>query len=532
MSGALVLFFGLVARYHVVKREMLHAQTGYHLARERDRVLKTAAAGLTSAPDRAAIAAVARQAALDLGQGFPGMSVHVDILDQPSMARSPGAIPPVSGGWMAPDLVLTVPLTTESTVYGMIVASATIPLPPDISESLETLAAQVTLALEAVALTEDLNRHVTETRVTALIQNSSDVVTVLDSELKIRYVTPSVTRVLGHDVGRLLGRPLVDIIHPDDKHRVRSMRTGLRSLPAGSNRVEWRMRRGDGRWVDVESVSNDLLDHPDVNGLVVTTRDVTDRKALEDGLKEQVEKLRDLDRIKNEFVATVSHELRTPIASIIGQAEMLEDGDFDPLTPRQASAVEVIDRNSHRLLMLIEDLLTLNQIESGGLRLHRRTTDLAALVDQGRRAVQQVADARRITVDVDLALGLGHGDVDPAQLDRALVNLLSNAVKFSPEGGRVRLQANRRGGALVVSVADNGIGIPEDEKDRLFTRFFRSSVAVKMAIQGTGLGLVIVKRIVEEHGGTVTLDSELGRGTTVTMTVPLHPANIPLRASA
>jgi two-component system, OmpR family, phosphate regulon sensor histidine kinase PhoR len=254
----------------------------------------------------------------------------------------------------------------------------------------------------------------------------------------------------------------------------------------------------------------------------VTVRDITERKALEGGLKRQVQELEELDRIRGEFVATVSHELRTPLASIIGEVELLIDGDRGQLSATQAQGMEVVGRNSERLLALINDLLTLSHIETRALDLHRERTFIAGLVDDVRSQIAPIAAAKSVALTFDCSPGTASVDVDHEQLNRALLNLLTNAVKFTPTGGTVTLQARRRGTDLVFTISDTGVGIPQDEQGQLFTRFFRSSTATRMAIPGTGLGLVIVKRIVEEHGGTISLASAPDKGTTVTIKIPAY----------
>ena len=236
--------------------------------------------------------------------------------------------------------------------------------------------------------------------------------------------------------------------------------------------------------------------------------------------------LEDLDRLRSEFVATVSHELRTPLTSIIGEVEMLEDGDYGQLTGIQTQRLEVIGRNGARLLTLIEDLLTLNHIETSALHLHREPTLVARLLDGVRSQVERIAAAKSVELTFACSTGTDTVVVDREQLDRALLNLLTNAVKFTPEGGTVALQVGRQDDELVVTIADTGFGIPEDEQGGLFTRFFRSSVANRLAIPGTGLGLVIVKRIVEEHGGTVSVVSAQDAGTTVTVRIPANPSGV------
>lgn len=236
--------------------------------------------------------------------------------------------------------------------------------------------------------------------------------------------------------------------------------------------------------------------------------------------REMVQRLRDLDQAKSDFVALVSHELRTPLTSIRGYVEMLRDGDAGELEPDQQRMLEVVQRNADRLLALIEDLLTLSRIESGTFRVARAPVALdgvaRATVEEMRpqaldRGVELVAD---VADEVPAILG------DTAQLERVLLNLLSNAIKFTTDGGRVVVRVRPAGAAVELEVQDEGIGIPEAEQARLFSRFFRSSTAQERAIQGTGLGLVIVKSIIEHHGGEIAVRSQAGVGTTFTVLLP------------
>lgn len=525
--AAAVLFLLVLFRMNGLLASLRTAVGRHQQAEEREIVLRQAAAALASAPDQADIEGSVRAAAAALGQGLSGLEVDVELYPGPRHHRIPGPSRPAEyGSHRVPELLVAIPIETSSAAYGLIVAAATEQLPPLFVEGLITLGAQTALALESANLSGVVSHQRSEARVAALVKHSSDVVMVLDEDLSIRYVTPSASRVLGYRDTQLVGRPFTDLLEAGDLARAAALRSGFAANPEGS-RTEWRMLHGDGHWMDVESVSNDLLGHPHVNGIVVTTRDVSERKALEEGLKSQVRKLQELDRLKDDFVATVSHELRTPLASIIGDTEMLADGDFGELSANQHRAVEVIDRNGHRLLSLIEDLLTLNHIESGGFGLRLVETPLECLLSGVERAVAPTAAKRGMTIDVRVDGDLGNAVIDAEQLDRALVNLVTNAVKFSPVGGSVQVKAQRVAGDVVFTVADHGAGIPEAEQSRLFTRFFRSSNAAEMAVQGTGLGLCIVKRIVEEHSGTIAIDSQVGVGTVVTMTIPIAVAATP-----
>ena len=237
--------------------------------------------------------------------------------------------------------------------------------------------------------------------------------------------------------------------------------------------------------------------------------------------EELVVRLRELDGVKTDFLSTVSHELRTPLTSIAGYVELVRDEDAGPVTPAMDRMLQVVDRNAARLKALIEDLLTLSRIEADSFRVEAGPVELLALV-------QGVADRMRpaaAAAGVDLVLDAGTGPLqltgDARQLERALLNLVSNAVKFTPDGGRVIVSVVAEEDRALVEVRDTGIGIPAAEQERLFTRFFRASNATAAAIQGTGLGLTIVRGILEHHGGSLEIESTEGVGTKAVMCLVL-----------
>jgi signal transduction histidine kinase len=224
----------------------------------------------------------------------------------------------------------------------------------------------------------------------------------------------------------------------------------------------------------------------------------------------------------------VSHELRTPLASVLGYAEMLEDGAAGQLAPRQLDLVSRIDRNGRRLLTLIEDLLLNSRIESGQLHLTRARCDLGEVVDHAWEGLTPLTQGRDLRLHRQGEQGVVPGDGAPAALERAGCNRLSNAGKFTPDGGTVTLSLTTtpptsQPAQAELVVSDTGYGIPEHELPQVFRRFFRSSEATDRAIQGTGLGLSIVKAIVEGHDGTVHVTSTPGRGSTFTLRLPLQP---------
>ena len=248
-----------------------------------------------------------------------------------------------------------------------------------------------------------------------------------------------------------------------------------------------------------------------------------DHARLYEQEKDLVERLKDLDRAKSDFLAAVSHDLRAPLTSIVGFAEMLDEDEQDPLSDRHRRMLAAIERNASRLDNLIDDLLTMSKIEMGTFETELRPVDLATVVRAAAGEIRATAEAKGVELGLS---GPEEGLVvngDQEQLDRALTNLLSNATKYTFRGGRVDVSARRDGGQAVVEIRDTGIGIPEKDQPSLFTRFYRASNVVHTSFPGTGLGLAIVRTIVSNHHGEVTLPSREGGGTTVTVRLPLAP---------
>jgi signal transduction histidine kinase len=241
-------------------------------------------------------------------------------------------------------------------------------------------------------------------------------------------------------------------------------------------------------------------------------------EAVQQLLSAQNERLRELDGLKDEFVSLVSHELRTPLTSIRGYVELLLDDAEAGSNERRY--LEIVDRNSERLLELVSDLLFLAQIEAGKLGIERRKVDLSKIVEECIETSSPVADARGIEL-VAKVERVPKLQGDRARLAQVLDNLVSNGLKFTRSGGRVEVRLSAEDGAAVLEVEDTGFGIPAAEQVRLFERFFRSSNATESAIPGTGLGLTITKAIVERHGGRIEIDSAENAGTTVRVRLPL-----------
>jgi PAS domain S-box-containing protein len=235
------------------------------------------------------------------------------------------------------------------------------------------------------------------------------------------------------------------------------------------------------------------------------------------------------ERLKDEFFSLISHEMRTPLTSIIGYTELLAEIEVDRLSEQGRRFVEVVDRNARRELRLVQDLLLLVRVEAGRFSIDRGTVELESLIDDAIEEARPRAEAAglELTARVD---GVPPLEGDPHRLAQVLDNLLTNAIKFTPEGGRVTISARVDGDEAVIEVADTGIGIPEEEQARLFERLFRASTATDLQIPGTGLGLTIVKAVVDAHGGAIAVRSEEGAGTTFAIRLPLRLPGSPPNA--
>jgi signal transduction histidine kinase len=236
---------------------------------------------------------------------------------------------------------------------------------------------------------------------------------------------------------------------------------------------------------------------------------------------EASERLRELDQIKDDPVATVSHALRPPLTSIMGSLELLRDDEAGPLTAQQRKWADTISRNSDRLLTLVDNLLTLSTIDAGKLQPTACSIDLRDVITAARRTLQPAIDERHLTTRFHLPPTSILVRGDASQLEQVVCNLVTNALKFTEDGGTVECAVDIEGSQARLTVSDDGIGIPEDEQSGLFTRFFRSTTATDRAIQGTGLGLNIASSIVRSHGGAISVVSAPGRGTKVMVDLPM-----------
>jgi PAS domain S-box-containing protein len=368
-----------------------------------------------------------------------------------------------------------------------------------------------------------------EPRFRELLESAPDAILEVDHEGRIVLLNRMTLTMFGYEREELLGRPVEILLpealragHVDNRNAYRAHPV---TRPMGTG-LALQGRRKDGVWFPVE-ISLGPLDTSEGSFVTAIVRDVTEKEKMIAALKERNREVERADSLKSEFLSGMSHELRTPLHTIIGFSELLAEELKGPLNPEQRRFVEHIRRDSGHLLELINQILDLSKIEAGQLELHRQSFDMAEAVEQVLSSLRPGGKAGSIKFETSVDTGLSL-DADHLRFKQILFNLLGNAVKFSPEGGTIRLSATRAGAFAAISVSDTGIGIAKDKQASVFERFRQlgsisdGSIA-KVAREGTGLGLAITRALVEQHGGTIWLESEPGKGSRFTFTIPVEP---------
>ena len=368
-------------------------------------------------------------------------------------------------------------------------------------------------------------------RLGALIESTSDLVGISDlRQGRVRYVNRAMRDAVGHDA---TGMPVEDAIartHPPDGIRL----VMEEAVPAARRDGVWvgsnRVLRADGSEMPVSQVVLVMQGETDELDQVSTImRDMSEAVRTETALRERAEALAEANaelarvtRMKDEFLANMSHELRTPLNAVLGTAEALREEVYGPIGARQREALDTVEQSGRHLLGLINDVLDLARIEAGRLTLDVAAVAIDAVCRASLRMVEAAAHAKGVGVSFtsDAAAPTIFGD--ERRLIQVLVNLLANAVKFTPAGGRVRLalRGDRDDGVVELSVEDDGIGIAESDLARLFQPFSQLDAGLNRQFGGSGLGLSIVRRLVDLHGGSVRVDSEPGRGSRFTVSLP------------
>jgi PAS domain S-box-containing protein len=379
-----------------------------------------------------------------------------------------------------------------------------------------------------------------ESRFRKLLEAAPDAILEVNPEGKIILLNEAAERMFGYSRGELLGFNVENLVPAamrggHAQHRA-SYASHPKTRPMGTG-LELQGQRKDGSLFPVEI----SLSPNRIGGslhVIASVRDITERKLVEDRIRvlreqytaeltaknEQLEarnlEVERANRLKNEFLASMSHELRTPLHTIIGFSELLTEQLEGPLNEKQQRFLGHILQDARHLLELINEILDISKIESGRLELKRESFDFNACVEEVMVGIRHQAATKNIQFENQNAF---HDSLyaDRVRIKEILYNLLNNAVKFTPEGGRVWIEAARQGEALHISVCDTGIGIPEKEQPSIFEKFYQVGDTTGGVREGTGLGLPITKHLVELHGGAISVASRPGKGSSFRLVLPL-----------
>jgi PAS domain S-box-containing protein len=399
---------------------------------------------------------------------------------------------------------------------------------------------------QLIAAEEQVRRS--ETHFRSLIENATDIITVLDHTQTIRYESPSVQRVLGFESTELVGQEFRAFVHPDDGAAVTEAFDRVLANPDVPQSVEFRFRHRYDVWRILEGVGTRVLDANGNATIVLNSRDVTRRKEAEEAVRQARDQLEErvaertnelqtanaelaeahdaaleASQAKSAFLANMSHELRTPLNAIISFSEILQEDAEEAGQEDFIPDLEEIHTAGKHLLALINDILDLSKIEAGKMELYLESFQVDELLRGVTSIVQPLMDKNGNTLVVETSDDLGTMHADQTKVRQTLLNLLSNAAKFTDHGTvtlDVRREARDAGDWLTFRVIDSGIGMTAEQMERLFQAFSQADASTTRKYGGTGLGLAISRRFCQMMGGDVTVASDYGHGSTFTIELP------------
>ena len=400
------------------------------------------------------------------------------------------------------------------------------------------IGAQISGAVSNSLLRRELQES--EARSRAVLDTAAVCTLTIDSNGVIQTVNEAALEAFGYSPGELPGKNVTilmsesyGLVHQD--HLDRFLETGEAHIIGAMRELEAVKKDGSVFPIELEVTVVRVGRGVIFTGMI---RDISAQKAdeakireltrsLERKVKERTEELtaanRDLQELvrnRSEFLSTVSHELKTPLTCIAAFADILNRNGADNLTARQKKHLAVVRRNASRLRVLTNDLLDVSRVHSGTFRIEPKVFDVVALMKELVENFRPTVSERGQRLNLSLPTGPIWINVDPIRISQAVLNLLSNACKYSGRGEQIAVTVNMADDTLELTISDTGMGISNPDQLRLFTSYFRADNAETRAVSGTGLGLVIVKSIIEMHGGTIQLDSEPGQGTTVSIRLP------------
>jgi len=361
-------------------------------------------------------------------------------------------------------------------------------------------------------------RYLAEEKYRMIFENSAVAITMVDKQERLISWNKFTEDLLGMDGEDLYLKPVQSLYPAEEWEKIRAF--DIRQKGMQHHLVETRMIKKDGRTIEVD-ISLSILKNPEgkITGSIGVIRDITERKKTEEALKETME-------MKSQFISTVSHELRTPLAAMKEGIAIVLDEVAGKLNGKQKKFLDIAKRNVDRLDVLISDVLDFQKLEAGRMKLDIQSNNIKEVMSEVQETMALYAKKTEVELSFESAEKLPRAKFNRAKIIQVLTNLISNAIKFTPEKGRVSVSIQHQNEELIITVSDTGMGIPKEALPKIFERFYRIDRPGKQ-IQGTGLGLAIVHKIVMMHSGRIEVESELARGTTFTIFLPLDPKSLP-----
>lgn len=377
---------------------------------------------------------------------------------------------------------------------------------------LKAFGSQLGAALENAQLYDEVDRG--KAYIENLVENAGDAVVSTDREDRILTWNRAAEVIFGHSKEEAIGKKLDMLLPPGHLRELEEIRNKVQ-LAGLIRNLEVRRKRKDGAIIDVALAVSPIKDKDNnVIGFLYLAKDITEKQRYQQRLKE-------LDKMKSDFVSNVSHELRTPLTAVKGSVDNMLDGLTGLLNEKQSRYLTRIKSNADRLTRLINDILDLSRIEAGKIDLQAAVLPLVALAKEVAEGLRPIAVDKLISLEVASPDARVTAWADRDKVIQVLMNLIGNAVKFTPTHGKVSVAIERNGNEWVqTSVADTGPGIPLEEANKIFDKFYQIAQAGKQKARGTGLGLAISKALVEMHGGRIWVESEVGSGSTFFFTLP------------
>jgi PAS domain S-box-containing protein len=375
-------------------------------------------------------------------------------------------------------------------------------------------------------LTDEINRNKTvqlneaKNMYRLLADNTIDLVCLHNADTTFKYISPSIRNLLGYSSDELLGKFPLDYAHPEDKNYLQKKMDKFLTLRMDEPVIA-RFKKSNNEYIWIEIKTNLILENKIIIGIQTSSRDVTSKKIAEEAIEKALAKERELNELRTNLVSTISHEFRTPMTTIRTSAELISmylENQNVVNGNRLQKRVTIITEEIDRIVALMNDVLTISKDDSG------KTNFNPTLFDLKEFCLELIDNSYLNNLNIPMVATNFNGstftvNADTKLMEYSIFNILNNAFKYSEKYAEVILNLSSTSDTIVLEIIDFGIGIPKEDHVKLFNTFFRASNTD--GFQGTGLGLYIAKTFTEKNSGTIALESELGKGTKVTMTFPL-----------